>query len=456
MTSNIMEKDILLHNATEAWNACLQIIKNKVTEKGFNTWFLPIKPLALENDVLRLLVPNQACYEQLEGHYVDILAEALITVIGENAKLEYQISQKIHTDNITPAKQEPIKPFIKQSFESNLNEEYTFDNFVEGDCNRMSKAAAISIAERPGMVYNPLLVFGDVGLGKTHLVQAIGNHVKAKYPEKNVYYISSEKFIGQFVDAIRENAVQSFNKFYEQIDVLIVDDVQFFSGKEKTQENFFHIFNGLYINKKAIILTSDCPPKDLKGLEERLVSRFSSGLTVDVQLPDYETRLAILERKIAVGNDIVPNEVLQYIAQNVATNIRELEGCLVSLLARSSLEKRTIDIALAKEVLTNVMRNKPKEASIETIQIVVAQHFDLNVDDLNGSSRKKDIAQARQIAMYLCKKLTQNSYKIIGNKFGNRDHSTVIHAFQTIENLLKNDKKLKDMLNLIEFQIGQK
>ncbi len=455
MTSDIMEKDILLNHAAEAWNACLEIIKNKVTEKGFDTWFLPVRPLALENDVLRLLLPNQACYEQLEGHYVDILAEALTTVIGENAQLEYQISQKISMDS-TPAKQEPVKPFIRQTFDSNLNEEYTFDNFVEGDCNRMSKAAAISIAERPGIVYNPLLVFGDVGLGKTHLVQAIGNHVKAKYPEKNVYYISSEKFIGQFVDAIRENAVQNFNKFYQQIDVLIVDDVQFFSGKEKTQENFFHIFNGLYINKKAIILTSDCPPKDLKGLEERLVSRFSSGLTVDVQLPDYETRLAILERKIAVGNDVVPSEVLQYIAQNVATNIRELEGCLVSLLARSSLEKRTIDLALAKEVLTNIMRNKPKEASIETIQIVVAQHFDLSIDDLNGSSRKKDIALARQVAMYLCKKLTQNSYKIIGNKFGNRDHSTVVHAFQTIDNLLKNDKKLKETLSLIEFQIGQK
>ncbi|MCS7077096.1 MAG: chromosomal replication initiator protein DnaA [Bacteroidia bacterium] len=450
-----MEKDILLINAREAWKNCLNIIRSKVTEKGYRTWFEPIIPVGLENDVLRLLLPNQACYQQLEGHYVDILAEALTSVLGQNAKLEYQIEQNSKTE-IHTQKIEPIKPLIKQTFDSNLNDEYTFDNFVEGDCNRMSKAAAMSIAERPGVMYNPLLVFGEVGLGKTHLVQAIGNHVKHKYPEKNVYYISSEKFISQFVDAIRENAVQSFNKFYEQIDVLIVDDVQFFSGKEKTQENFFHIFNALHIHKKAIILTSDRPPKDLKGLEDRLVSRFSSGLTVDVQLPDYETRLAILEKKITTGNEVVPHEVLQYIAQNVTTNIRELEGCLISLLARSSLEKRTIDLALAREVLINITRNKPKEASIETIQIVVAQHFDLTVEDLNGVSRKKDIATARQIAMYLCKKLTQNSYKIIGSKFGNRDHSTVVHAFQTIENLCKTDKKLKETLSLLEVQIGQR
>lgn len=454
MRTNIMEKDILLIEAQQKWQSCLEIIKNKITDKGYNTWFLPIVPLSLEGDVLLLQLPNKDYYERLESHYVDILSEALTAVIGENAQLEYRVIQKPTAESTH--KQETIKPFIKQSFESNLNEEYTFDSFVEGDCNRMSRAAAMSIADRPGIMYNPLLVFGDVGLGKTHLVQAIGNHVKLKYPEKNVYYISSERFISQFVDAIRENAVQNFNKFYQQIDVLIVDDVQFFSGKEKTQENFFHIFNDLHVNKKAIILTSDRPPKDLKGLEGRLVSRFSSGLTVDVQLPDYETRLAILERKIAIENDVVPKEVLQYIAQNVTTNIRELEGCLVSLLARSSFEKRTIDMALAKEVLTNVMRSKPKEASIETIQIVVAQHFNLTVDDLNGPSRKKDIAVARQVAMYLCKKLTQNSYKIIGSKFGNRDHSTVVHAFQTIEELLKNDKKLKETLSLIEFQIGQK
>lgn len=438
-------------NATTIWEQCLTMIKSQITEQGFNTWFAPIKAVQIQDKTLRLQLPSVMFYEWLEEHHVDLLGRVLFSVLGEGASLEYEVPQSQEKQTQLEEQQKQKK---RNDFKTHLNENYVFDNFIEGDCNRLGRAAGIAIGERPGLTFNPLLVYGGVGLGKTHLVHAIGNLVRTKYPEKNILYISSEKFINQFVDAILTGSTQSFNKFYKEVDVLIVDDVQFFSGKEKTQENFFHIFNELFNNKKAIILTSDCPPKDLKGLEDRLVSRFNSGLVVDVQLPDYETRLAILQKKISDDGIIIEQTVIEYIAQHVTSNIRELEGCIISLLAQSSLGNRSVDIQLAKEVLQNIIKSKPKEVSIETIQSIVANHFDLELDVLNGSSRKKEIAHARQVAMYLCKKLTENSYKVIGEKFGGRDHSTVVHAFQTIGESLKEDRKFRELVSLLEMQIS--
>ncbi len=339
--------------------------------------------------------------------------------------------------------------------QSQLNPNYTFDRFIEGDCNRLARGAAWAIAQSPGGTsFNPFFVYGGVGLGKTHLVQAIGNFVKENLPDAAVLYVSSERFSNDFVQAIKQNRTAEFSMYYRQVDVLAVDDVQFLSGREKTQEEFFHIFNALHQSGKQIVLSADRPPREIKGIEERLLSRFQWGLTADMQLPEFETRIAILHRKAEDDGIALPKEVIEFVAHNIKSNIRELEGSLIRLLAYATVRKREVDLALAREALRDLIGETRVNLSIDEIQRTVCEYFRIPQDLVKAKTRKREVVQARQLAMYFCKQFTKHSLKTIGLHFGGRDHSTVIHANQTVENQIDTDPKYKEIVADIRHRIS--
>ncbi|GAB4238104.1 MAG: chromosomal replication initiator protein DnaA [Ekhidna sp.] len=442
------------------WKNCLEYIKERIPNQSFNTWFQPITPLKTEGNVLTIQVPSQFFYEWLEEHYVHIIKEAISTNMGEGARLEYSVVVKndekgksngsvLKISNLSDRdgkKASSINPSFIEDLknENSLNPTYTFDNFIEGDCNRLGRSAGYAVAKKPGITsFNPLMIYGGVGLGKTHLVQAIGNHIRNEDANKSIIYVASEKFTNQFIDSLKNNNVQSFISYYREVDVLILDDVQFLRDKEKTQEIFFHIFNHLHQAGKQIIMTSDCAPKDLKGLQERLVSRFKWGLTADLQQPAFETRMAIIQRKIQEDGIHIPEEVVEYIAYTVDTNIRELEGVVVSLIAHASLMRVNVDLELAKKVLKNIVKEIDSEVGIDYIQKTVSDYFHVEQDDLKAKTRKKEIVIARQVAMYFSKDYTNHSLKSIGYHFGGRDHSTVIHALQSVNDMLDTDSKFR-------------
>jgi chromosomal replication initiator protein len=429
------------HNS--AWNDCLSIIRETINPQSFTTWFKPINPLNLDQQNLTLEVPSQFFYEWLEGHYSTLLKQALLQVLGDNSNITYSIAGNGHSEPIpiSPEKQNG-RGLVKNG---SLNERYQFDNFVEGANNQFARAAANAVSQAPGKTtFNPLVVYGGVGLGKTHLIQAIGNYTLIKGLAKHVLYVDSEKFTIEFINSIQNNKTTEFSSIYRNVDVLLVDDIQFFINKERTQEEFFHTFNALYNAGKQIVLSSDRPPKDLLGVEERLISRFQWGLVADIQPPDLETRTAILQQKAEENGITLPSDVMVFIATNVTSNIRELEGSLIRLLAFSSLNGKDITLELAKEVLKDLSLGKKKKILIEEIQHFVSEHYGIPDDLLRAKTRKKEIAQVRQIAMYLTKELTSSSLKTIGLHFGGRDHSTVIHAVHTVEDLIKNAPRTRD------------
>lgn len=463
----------MLKNHATVWDSCLQTIRRSVNLQSFRTWFEPIKPVRLENNALTIQVPNKFFYEWLEEHYVALLKSTIRHELGDHGRLEYQI---LMSNGRKKAKQEALQgkesyspgmidiqnvknPFVipgikKLKVDPKLNPTYTFDTLIEGDCNRLARSAGLAIAKKPGTTsFNPLVIFGDVGLGKTHLAQAVGNEVMTKFPDKSVLYVSSEEFTNQIIQSIKNNAVNDFVNFYQLIDVLIVDDIQFLANKQKTQEIFFHIFNQIHQSGRQIILTSDRPPKDLDGMEERLISRFKWGLSADLQIPDLETRMAILESKMNREGVEIPADVLEFICYNIKNNIRELEGVLVSLIAQSSLNRREIDMGLAKEVIKNFVTQLNKEITVEFIQSLVADHFEVGVDKLQGKTRKRQVVIARQLSMYLAKNLTDKSLKAIGETFGGRDHSTVIYSCKTVQDLMETDLILKDTVSELEKKI---
>ena len=466
-------------NVEKVWSNCLKIIKDIVEWQHFKTWFEPIEPVSLKGSVLVIQVPSQFFYEYLEEHYVNLLSKTLKREMGKEARLEYRIMVdsgnsrnkpvtmdvagqgfKAYSNNEmdfplvinTPVRNPFVIPGLKKmQIDPQLNASYTFESFVEGDCNRVARRAGKTVAEKPGAnSFNPLVIYGGAGLGKTHLAQAIGNEVKRSHPNKVVLYVSAEKFINQFMDHSRNNAINDFIHFYQLIDVLIVDDVHFFAKAEKTQDAFFAIFNHLHQSQKQLVLTSDKSPKDLEGLNERLLSRFRWGLSADLQVPEYETRVEILELKMKKNGLEMPKEVVKYIAYNISNNVRELEGALISLLAQSSLNRREIDLDLAKKVLRNFVKSSSKEITIDTIQKMVCEYFDVAYDKLLQKTRKREIVQARQITMYLAKAFTKNSLKTIGEHFGGRDHTTVIHSCQTVKDLMDTDGVFRE--NVLELQ----
>lgn len=450
-----------------AWSECLEIIKQNVNQQSFKTWFEPIKSTKLNEHILTIQVPNKFFYEWLEEHYVSILKKAIRNVLGDQGRLEYQFMVENHRkigkeaaiDLYGDPTDEIKNPFVipgikKVKIESQLNPNYTFENYIEGDCNRLARSAGKAIAERPGKTaFNPLVIFGDVGLGKTHLAQAIGNDILEKHPKTQVLYIPTERFTNQVIDSIKRNALNDFMHFYEMIDVLIIDDIQFLAKKPKTQEIFFNIFNQLHQGGKQIILTSDRPPKDLLDMETRLISRFKWGLNADLSTPDYETRKAILKTKMAKEQIELSDEVIDFICYNIENNIRELEGVLISLIAQSTLNKRKIEVGLAKEVIRQFISQVNKEISVENIKKLVADHFKVPIDKLQGKTRKRAIVIARQLSMYLAKNFTTNSLKSIGQNFGNRDHSTVIYSVQAVKDMMDTDLLFKDTVAELEKKV---
>lgn len=463
----------------EIWNSCLKVIKDNVPSISFRTWFEPIVPLRLEDKVLTIQVPSPFFYEYLEEKYIEIISKTLRKELGYDAKLEYSIVMENNSVNSRPytvrfparyqteLKNKPVSlplteensiknPFIipgikKLNIDPRLNPENSFDNFIEGECNRLARSAGYAVANNPGgTAFNPLLIYGDSGLGKTHLAQAIGIEIKNKFPDKVVLYVNANRFQTQFVESIRNNNKNDFLHFYQMIDVLIIDDVHEFAGKEKTQDIFFHIFNHLHQSGKQLMLTSDKPPVELQGLEQRLLSRFKWGLSADLQIPDYETRIAILRKKTYKDGIELPEDVIEYVATHITDNIRELEGALISLLAQSTLNKKEITLDLAKEMIDKLIKNTKREVSIDYIQKVVCNYFEIPTDSIQSKTRKREIVQARQVAMYFSKNLTKASLATIGAQIGGKDHATVLHACKTVNNLLETDKLFKGQIEEIE------
>lgn len=464
--------------AVTLWAKCLDIIRDNINPQVFRTWFENIRALSWNGSTLLIQVPSQFYYEWIEEHYGALLRTVLTQILGSGAELQYEVivdkSQDTTLEDRTitlPAFRQQATPSassaqaglpfvqqqaVPQNFPTYLNPSYVFENFIRGESNQLAVAAAIAIAENPGKTkYNPLVIYGNTGLGKTHLVQAIGNRAQQLHRNIRVFYTNSERFTMEYVNAIQNGKINEFANFYRSIDILVVDDIQFFSGKEKTQDNFFHTFNALHQSGKQIILTSDKPPKDIHGVDDRLISRFQWGLTADVQPPDYEMRLAILQRKAADEGTQLPGEVIEYLARNITSSVRELEGCLISLLAKVSLDGRELTIDLAREVVKGIATEQPtKEMTVKAVLNAVSEYYDIPLTLITGKTRKQEVVVARQTAMYIIKQHTQLSLKSIGSHFGGRDHTTVIHSCQMVKNYLDTDSRAQNAMSTILERLG--
>ncbi|OLS02719.1 chromosomal replication initiator protein DnaA [Tissierella creatinophila] len=433
-------------NLDNIWNSVLSIIKVELTEVSYNTWLKTVIPISLSNKTIILAAPNDFTKGILEGRYLNLIKNAIKEVVKEDYAIEFIIPGEESVSN----KGQAIEKENIEMHRSQLNPKYSFNTFVIGNSNRFAHAASLAVAEAPAHAYNPLFIYGGVGLGKTHLMHAIGHYILSQNPDTKVMYVSSEKFTNELINSIREYRNEEFRNKYRNIDVLLVDDIQFIAGKEGTQEEFFHTFNALHEANKQIIISSDRPPKEIPTLEDRLRSRFEWGLIADIQAPDLETRIAILRKKANIENLEVPDEIMEYIASKIHSNIRELEGALIRVVAYSSLTNKDITIELAEEALKDIIsNNKPKEITVDLIKEEVSQNFNIKIDDFTSKKRTRAIAFPRQIAMYLTRELTDLSLPKIGDEFGGRDHTTVIHACDKINADLQANKDLKDKVDYI-------
>jgi chromosomal replication initiator protein len=439
------------------WNMCLSQLSKRVKKHSFFTWLKPTRVQAIDGNSFAILVPNQFAADWIDEKYRQTIAESLAEVSGRNWQFGFEISRpseqtEIFAHTVEPR---PATATRKPRLASKLNPRYLFETYVVGDSNQFAHAACEAVADEPGHNrYNPLFIYGGVGLGKTHLVQAVGNRINANQNGRRIIYNTSEEFTNEFIRSLGAKSVHEFTDSYRSVDVLLLDDIQFFTGKESTQEQFFHTFNALHQAGKQIVLTADRPPRDILGLEERLLSRFSWGLVVDIQPPSLETRIAILQRKADNDGVEVPVEVLAYIADSITSNVRELEGALVRLLAFAALRNKSLSVSLAQEVLKDTIRPKRRQVSIDQIKKKVSSHFKISEDLLEAKKKSQEIVQARQIAMYLCRQLTGSSLKLIGQEFGNRDHSTVIHACQQVIETMKISLEYKLQVDQLANQIG--
>ncbi|MBR5194015.1 MAG: chromosomal replication initiator protein DnaA [Bacteroidaceae bacterium] len=464
------------NNLKEMWNNCLQVIKDNVPPKSFDTWFAPIEPIKYENNTLFIGVPTHFFYEMLDGPYLNIMRKALEKGIGKGTQLQYKVMvvkedestievkgsgrstdipvRPIQDGNKTP---NPMKAIAPQDLDSHLIPNYTFSNFIKGTSNELSRTVGETVAKDPAKTFNPLFLHGPSGVGKTHLTNAIGTRIKELYPEKRVLYISAHLFQVQYTDSVRTNQFNNFIKFYQGIDVLIIDDIQELAGATKTQQTFFHIFNHLHQNGKQLILTSDRAPVMLQGMEDRMLTRFKWGLVVELEKPDLELRKNILLNKMAYDGLKIPENVVNYIAENVSDSVRELEGIVTSLLAHSIILKRDIDMDLAERIVRkSVMCSESKPVTIETIISKVCEHYNIEESAIHTKTRKREIVQVRQIAMFLAKRHTDHSASKIGQFIGKRDHATVLHACKTVKDLIEVDKNFKNEIEEIEATIKRK
>lgn len=454
--------DTQLELLTQKWDGILQTIRqdNGLSDVAFKTWLLPLKIFRLEDHVLKITAPYEQHVTYVENKYKTFLYVAVAEALGE--EYEIKIITEEEAEKEKPFVPQPKKPSISKDVtdqKTNLNPKYTFDTFVIGSNNRFAHAASVAVAESPGKEYNPLFLYGGVGLGKTHLMHSVAHYILQKDPSKKVLYVTSEVFTNELIDSIRNGNNTSMTKFrekYRNIDVLLIDDIQFIIGKESTQEEFFHTFNALHGANKQIIVSSDRPPKDMETLEARLQSRFEWGLIADISSPDYETRMAILRKKEEIDGYNIDDEVIRYIATNIKSNIRELEGALNKLVALSNLEKREINISMAEEVLKDIISpNAKREVTPQVILDVVAEHYGVSPSDIIGGKRNAEIVVPRQIVMYLCREITDTSYKAIGILLGNRDHSTIISGDNKVrEKLQANDTKLKNNIDIIRKKLS--
>ncbi|MCR1899244.1 chromosomal replication initiator protein DnaA [Irregularibacter muris] len=439
----------------EVWAKTLEIIKSELTEVSFNTWLKTIEPISYQGNRIILGVPNDFTKGILEARYIVLISNALKQVTGEQINIKFtipteEIQKEVYQENDEKANIVSAPP-------TNLIPKYTFETFVIGNSNRFAHAASLAVAEAPAKAYNPLFIYGGVGLGKTHLMHAIAHFILNQNPKSKVMYVSSEKFTNELINSIRDDKNVEFRNRYRNIDVLLVDDIQFIAGKESTQEEFFHTFNALHDANKQIIISSDRPPKEIPTLEDRLRSRFEWGLITDIQPPDLETRIAILRKKANVENLDIPNEVMHFIAKKIQSNIRELEGALIRIVAYSSLTNQDITVELANEALKDIISSiAPKKITVPLIKEVIAEHFNIRMEDFNSKKRTKAIAFPRQIAMYITRELTDLSLPKVGEEFGGRDHSTVIHACDKISNDVKKDINLKNTIDKFIKQIEGK
>lgn len=447
------------------WNNCLDYIRPKVPTQTFDTWFRPIKAISLTDDELFLQVPNKFFYDWIDSHYKEILHRTLRELTGSGLLIKYTVLLAEDTeekrDSVTSSLNEPSltnEVIVKTGMlekGTRINEGYIFDNFVVGSCNQFAKAAAVAVANAPGKTsFNPLVIYGGTGLGKTHLLQAIGNEALSTGRAMKVTYVSSDTFTLDFIAAIQKNKTTDFSRYYRSFDMLLLDDIQFFQGKEQTQEQFFHIFNDLYQRHRQIVLTTDRQPMELRGLQERLLSRFQSALTVDIQPPDLETRIAILQQKAMHDGLDIPYEIIEYLATNIRSNIRELEGAMIRLLAYSSLLQVDIDLGLAQKVLREFLGSGHASLiSIESIQGVVSGSYKVNLDQMIGKIRTKEVAEARMVAMYFAREYTNLSLKTIGLYFGGRDHSTVVHACKWVESKVAEEPQFSQRFSFMKNKI---
>lgn len=445
---------VLESHTSELWQEILSIIQTKLSKPSFDTWFKATKALTINDHSVVISAPTTFAVEWLESRYTKLVSATVLEVVGKQVDVRFVIEEAKGHEPVPQQISPPLEISGEEIQSHMLNPKYTFDTFVIGSGNRFAHAASLAVAEAPAKAYNPLFLYGGVGLGKTHLMHAIGHYILEHNPSSRVVYISSEKFTNEFINSIRDNRAESFRNKYRSVDILLIDDIQFLAGKESTQEEFFHTFNALHEERKQIIISSDRPPKEIPTLEERLRSRFEWGLITDIQPPDLETRIAILRKKAKAENLDIPNEAMMYIANQIDTNIRELEGALIRVVAYSSLTNQDVTTHLAAEALKDIIpSSRPRMITIQDIQQKVGEYYNLRLEDFKARKRTKAVAFPRQIAMYLSRELTDYSLPKIGEAFGGRDHTTVIHAHEKITQSLKNDQELFKVVNNITEKI---
>lgn len=438
-------------NVKDVWEKTLNLMKSELTEVSFNTWLKTIKPITINDDIFVLSVPNKFNKDILETRYSSLIINGLKQVTSKDYVLEFLVPGE-NTPNVVETSE--VSKQIDSFEPPKLNPKYVFNEFVIGNSNRFAHAASLAVAESPAKAYNPLFIYGGVGLGKTHLMHAIGHYILAQNTNAKVVYVSSEKFTNELINSIKDDKNVEFRNKYRNVDVLLVDDIQFIAGKERTQEEFFHTFNALYEDNKQIIVSSDRPPKEIPTLEDRLRSRFEWGLITDIQAPDFETRIAILRKKAEVDSIQIPNEVFEFIAKNIKSNIRELEGALTRIIAYSSLTNREVSIELCSEALKDIISSsKPKQVTVDLIKSSVAQYYNVKIEDFESKRRTRSISHPRQIAMYLSREMTDLSLPKIGEEFGGRDHTTVIHAYDKISKDILESSELKNKIEKIKKDI---